>query len=69
MSCVNGAVIPGEIGTRYSIGSVVEDNRFTAEAVTRIIGDLKKEMVKLESLVGDKVQEAEKLLGSARGAL
>jgi methyl-accepting chemotaxis protein len=56
-------------GAIESIGSVVEDNRFTAEAVTRIIGDLKKEMVKLESLVGDKVQEAEKLLGSARGAL
>jgi methyl-accepting chemotaxis protein len=52
-------------GTIESIGSVVEDNRFSAEAVTRIIGDLKKEMVKLESLVGDKVQEAEKLYRSA----
>jgi hypothetical protein len=50
------------------IGSVVEDNRFSAEAVTRIIGDLKKEMVKLESLVGDKVQEAEKLYKSAERA-
>ena len=43
-------------GAIESIGSVVEDNRFTAEAVTRIIGDLKKEMLKLESLVGGKKQ-------------
>ncbi len=50
------------------IGSVVEDNRFSAEAVSKIIGDLKKEMTKLESLVGDKVQEAEKLYRSAEGA-
>jgi phage host-nuclease inhibitor protein Gam len=55
-------------GTIESIGSVVEDNRFSADAVTRIIGDLKKEMLKLESLVGDKVQEAEKLYRSAEGA-
>jgi methyl-accepting chemotaxis protein len=55
-------------GAIESIGSVVEDNRFTAEAVTRIIGDLKKEMVKLESLVGGKVQEAENLYRSAQGA-
>ena len=55
-------------GTIESIGSVVEDNRFSADAVTRIIGDLKKEMVKLESLVGDKVQEAEKLYRSAERA-
>ena len=55
-------------GAIESIGSVVEDNRFSAEAVTRIIGDLKKEMLKLESLVGDKVQEAEKLYRSAEGA-
>jgi methyl-accepting chemotaxis protein len=41
-------------GAIESIGSVVEDNRFTAETVTRITGDLKKEMVKLESLVGRK---------------
>ncbi|MGA2642502.1 MAG: methyl-accepting chemotaxis protein [Spirochaetia bacterium] len=54
-------------GTIESIGSVVEDNRFSAEAVTRIIGDLKKELLKLESLVGDKVQEAEKLYRSAEG--
>jgi len=39
-------------GAIESIGSVVEDNRFTAETVTRITGDLKKEMLKLESLVG-----------------
>jgi methyl-accepting chemotaxis protein len=55
-------------GAIESIGSVVEDNRFSAEAVTRIVGDLKKEMLKLESLVGDKVQEAEKLYRSAEGA-
>jgi methyl-accepting chemotaxis protein len=55
-------------GTIEGIGSVVEDNRFSAESVTRIIGDLKKEMLKLESLVGDKVQEAEKLYRSAEGA-
>ncbi len=55
-------------GAIESIGSVVEDNRFSAEAVTRIIGDLKKEMLKLEALVGDKVQEAEKLYRSAEGA-
>jgi phage host-nuclease inhibitor protein Gam len=55
-------------GAIESIGSVVEDNRFSADAVSRIIGDLKKEMTKLESLVGDKVQEAEKLYRSAQGA-
>jgi methyl-accepting chemotaxis protein len=55
-------------GAIESIGSVVEDNRFSAEAVTRIIGDLKKELLKLESLVGDKVQEAEKLYQSAQRA-
>jgi phage host-nuclease inhibitor protein Gam len=55
-------------GAIESIGSVVEDNRFSADAVSRIIGELKKEMMKLESLVGDKVQEAEKLYRSAQGA-
>ena len=55
-------------GAIESIGSVVEDNRFSAETVTRIIGDLKKELLKLESLVGDKVQEAEKLYQSAQRA-
>jgi methyl-accepting chemotaxis protein len=54
-------------GAIESIGSVVEDNRFSAGVVTRIIGDLKKELIKLESLVGDKVQEAEKLYSSAQG--
>jgi methyl-accepting chemotaxis protein len=49
-------------GAIESIGSVVEDNRFTAETVTRITGDLKKEMLKLESLVGGKrAPEAGKL--------
>jgi methyl-accepting chemotaxis protein len=49
-------------GAIESIGSVVEDNRFTAETVTRITGDLKKEMLKLESLVGGKkAPEAAKL--------
>jgi methyl-accepting chemotaxis protein len=55
-------------GTIESIGSVVEDNKFSAEAVTKIIGDLKKEMFKLESLVGNKVLEAEKLYQSAESA-
>ncbi|MGA2480135.1 MAG: methyl-accepting chemotaxis protein, partial [Spirochaetia bacterium] len=55
-------------GAIESIGAVVEDNRFSAETVTRIIGDLKKELLKLESLVGDKVQEAEKLYQSAQRA-
>lgn len=43
-----------------NIGLVVEDNRGSAESVSRIIGDLRKEMLKLETLVGAKVQEAEK---------
>jgi methyl-accepting chemotaxis protein len=47
-------------GAIESIGSVVEDNRFTAETVTRITGDLKKEMLKLESLVGGKKAETAK---------
>jgi methyl-accepting chemotaxis protein len=53
-------------GAIEKIARVVEENRVSAEVVTRIIGDLKKEMVKLESLVGDKTREAESL---ARGAL
>ena len=52
-------------GTIEGIGSVVTDNRASAESVGRIIDDLKREMLKLESLVGDKVQEAEKLYRSA----
>jgi methyl-accepting chemotaxis protein len=55
-------------GAIESIGSVVEDNRFSAEAVTRIIGDLKKEMMKLESLVGDQSHETDKLSHGAKGA-
>jgi methyl-accepting chemotaxis protein len=54
-------------GAIESIGSVVEDNRFSAEAVTRIIEDLKREMTKLESLVGDQTQETAKLSHSAKG--
>jgi len=58
----------GMTGAIEKIGAVVDDNRFSAEAVTRIIGDLKKEMARLETLVGDKAQEAEKLyLSAARG--
>jgi methyl-accepting chemotaxis protein len=55
-------------GAIESIGAVVDDNRFSADAVTRIVGDLKKEMLKLESLVGDKVQEAERLYKSSQRA-
>ncbi|HTU00179.1 MAG TPA: methyl-accepting chemotaxis protein [Candidatus Sulfotelmatobacter sp.] len=55
-------------GTIEGIGVVVEDNRFSAESVTRIVSDLKKEMVKLESLVGDRVEEAEKLYRSREKA-
>jgi len=55
-------------GTIEGIGSVVADNRSSAESVGRIIGDLKKEMLKLQSLVEDKVQEAEKLYQSAGAA-
>jgi methyl-accepting chemotaxis protein len=55
-------------GTIESIGSVVEDNKFSAEAVTHIVDDLKKEMLKLESVVGSNVQEADKLYRSAESA-
>jgi len=55
-------------GTIEGIGIVVEDNRSSAESVSRIIGELKKEMLRLESLVEDKVQEAEKLYRSAEAA-
>ena len=37
-----------------------------AESVSRIVGDLRREMFKLESLVDDKVQEVESLPRSAR---
>jgi methyl-accepting chemotaxis protein len=49
-------------GAIESIGTVVDDNRSTADAVTKIIGDLKKEMLKLESLVSGPRREA---LGAA----
>lgn len=49
-----------------NIRSVIEDNRATAESVSRVIGNLRKEMVKLEELVDDKVQEVEKLYRDAQ---
>ncbi len=48
-----------------NIGSVVDDNREMAESVSRIVGDLRREMLKLESLVDDKVHEVEKLYRGA----
>ena len=51
-----------------NIGSVVEDNRGMAESVSRIVGDLRREMFKLESLVDDKVQEVERLYRGAQGS-
>jgi methyl-accepting chemotaxis protein len=51
-------------GAIESIGSVVEDNRYTADAVTRIIGDLKKEMLKLEGLVGGTPRTAAAVQGA-----
>jgi len=50
------------------IGAVVEDNRLSAEAVARIIGDLKKQILQLEALVHDKVLEAEALYRAAQAA-
>ena len=44
----------------------MEDNRYSADTVSRIISDLKKEMMKLESLVGDKSQEVDRLYSSAQ---
>jgi hypothetical protein len=52
-----------------NIGSVVDDNRGMAESVSRIVGDLRKEMLKLESLVDDKVHEVEKLYRGAQDPL
>jgi methyl-accepting chemotaxis protein len=51
-----------------NIGSVVDDNRDMAESVSRIVGDLRGEMSRLESLVDDKVQEVEKLYRGAQGS-
>jgi len=39
-----------------------------AESVSRIVGDLRGEMSRLESLVDDKVQEVEKLYRGAQGS-
>lgn len=50
-----------------NIGSVVDDNRDMAESVSRIVGNLRQEMFKLEALVDDKVQEVEKLYRGAQG--
>ncbi len=50
------------------ISAVVEDNRLSAEAVTRIIGDLKKQILRLEALVQDKTLEAEALYRTAQAA-
>ena len=47
-----------------SIAAIVQDNRDMAESVSRIVEDLKQEMLKLEALVGEKVREAEKLISS-----
>lgn len=46
------------------IAAVVEDNRDMAESVSRIVEDLRQEMLKLEALVGEKVREAERLMSS-----
>ncbi len=51
-----------------NIGSVVDDNRDMAESVSRIVGNLRQEMFKLEALVDDKVQEVEKLYRGAQGS-
>ncbi len=47
------------------IRAVVARNTTAADTVGAIILDLQKEMLKLEALVGDKVQEAEKLYRNA----
>ncbi|MCX7040263.1 MAG: methyl-accepting chemotaxis protein [Spirochaetes bacterium] len=47
------------------IRAVVARNTTAADTVGAIVLDLQKEMLKLEALVGDKVQEAEKLSGNA----
>jgi len=50
-----------------NIGSVVDDNRGAAESVSRIVGDLRREMSKLEELVEQKVQEVEKIYRDVHG--
>ena len=52
-------------GTVTSIDAVVVENTGAADQVADIVASLKREMEKLESLVGDKVQEVEQL---TRGA-
>ena len=48
-------------GTVTSIGAVVVENTGAADRVADIVASLKREMEKLESLVGDKVLEVEQL--------
>jgi methyl-accepting chemotaxis protein len=48
-------------GTVRSIDAVVVDNTTAADRVADIVASLKRELEKLESLVGDKVQEVEQL--------
>jgi methyl-accepting chemotaxis protein len=48
-------------GTVRSIDAVVVDNTAAADRVADIVASLKRELEKLESLVGDKVQEVEQL--------
>jgi methyl-accepting chemotaxis protein-2 (aspartate sensor receptor) len=48
-------------GTVRSIDAVVVDNTAAADRVADIVSSLKRELEKLESLVGDKVQEVEQL--------
>jgi methyl-accepting chemotaxis protein len=48
-------------GTVTSIDAVVVENTGAADQVADIVASLKREMEKLESLVGDKVQEVEQL--------
>ena len=48
-------------GTVRSIDAVVVENTSAADRVADIVASLKREMEKLEALVGDKVQEVEQL--------
>jgi len=48
-----------------NIHTVVNENMILADQVTHIVGELKNEMTKLESLVEDKLLEAEKAYRSA----
>jgi hypothetical protein len=53
-------------GTVTSIDAVVVENTGAADRVADIVASLKHEMEKLESLVGDKVQEVEQLTRGAK---